>query len=76
MPPVVGSEPDQLGLFPSLEPAAGRGRELPPLRGQVLKWIGNKHRFAARIVSAFPRQFGRYIEPFLGSRLLTTWREA
>jgi len=38
-----------------------------PLKGQLLKWIGNKQRFAAEIVSYFPVRFGRYFEPFLGS---------
>lgn len=35
--------------------------------GQLLKWIGNKQRFAAEIVSLFPQRFGCYYEPFLGS---------
>jgi DNA adenine methylase len=35
--------------------------------GQLLKWIGNKQRFAAEIVSFFPQRFGCYYEPFLGS---------
>ena len=41
----------------------------PPilLKGQLLKWIGNKQRFAGEIVSYFPARFGRYFEPFLGS---------
>lgn len=34
---------------------------------QLLKWIGNKQRFAHQIISYFPRSFGTYIEPFLGS---------
>lgn len=34
--------------------------------GQLLKWIGNKHRFASAITSYFPSDFRRYIEPFLG----------
>jgi DNA adenine methylase len=38
-----------------------------PPRGQFLKWIGNKQRFARRIVSFLPDSFGRYHEPFLGS---------
>jgi DNA adenine methylase len=38
-----------------------------PFRAQFLKWIGNKQRFAAEIVSLFPKRFGTYIEPFLGS---------
>lgn len=38
-----------------------------PLRGQLLKWIGNKQRFAPEIISYFPKDYARYIEPFLGS---------
>lgn len=38
-----------------------------PFSAQLLKWIGNKQRFAAEIVSFFPSTFGRYYEPFLGS---------
>lgn len=36
-------------------------------RKQLLKWIGNKQRFAHEIVSYFPQQYGIYFEPFLGS---------
>jgi DNA adenine methylase len=38
-----------------------------PLKTQLLKWIGNKQRFAHEIVGYFPRSFGTYFEPFLGS---------
>ena len=38
-----------------------------PFNAQLLKWIGNKQRFASEIVSYFPAKFGRYFEPFLGS---------
>ncbi|HUT61498.1 MAG TPA: DNA adenine methylase, partial [Phycisphaerae bacterium] len=38
-----------------------------PFRLQLLKWIGNKQRFAHEIVSYFPPRFGTYFEPFLGS---------
>lgn len=38
-----------------------------PLKGQLLKWIGNKQRFAREIVNVFPNDFNTYIEPFLGS---------
>ncbi len=38
-----------------------------PLKTQLLKWIGNKQRFATQIVSAFPENFNTYFEPFLGS---------
>ncbi len=39
--------------------------EAPP--GQLLKWIGNKQRFAAQIAEFFPATFNSFYEPFLGS---------
>jgi DNA adenine methylase len=39
------------------------GRLIPAL----LKWIGNKQRFAEAIVSYMPHTFNKYYEPFLGS---------
>jgi len=46
----------------------GRGRRtVEPFKTQLLKWIGNKQRFAAEIVSYFPPSGGTYFEPFLGS---------
>jgi DNA adenine methylase len=42
-------------------------REVEPFKTQLLKWIGNKQRFAHEIVSYFPLKFGTYFEPFLGS---------
>lgn len=38
-----------------------------PFRAQLLKWVGNKQRFAHEIVSYFPEEFTTYHEPFLGS---------
>ncbi len=38
-----------------------------PFSLQLLKWVGNKQRFAHEIVSYFPDRFGTYFEPFLGS---------
>ncbi len=38
-----------------------------PFKTQLLKWIGNKQRFAHQIISRFPDSFGTYYEPFLGS---------
>lgn len=38
-----------------------------PFKSQLLKWIGNKQRFAHEIISFFPKNFGTYHEPFLGS---------
>jgi DNA adenine methylase len=37
-----------------------------PFKAQLLKWIGNKQRFAHEIASYFPQEFGTYFEPFLG----------
>ncbi len=42
-------------------------RKPAPPRGQLLKWIGNKQRLAPTIISFFPKGFGTYYEPFLGS---------
>jgi DNA adenine methylase len=38
-----------------------------PFRAQLLKWIGNKQQQADAIIAHFPRAFGTYFEPFLGS---------
>lgn len=38
-----------------------------PFKQQLLKWIGNKQRFAHEIVSYFPMDMKRYFEPFIGS---------
>jgi len=38
-----------------------------PFKTQLLKWIGNKQRFAHEIASYFPSAYGTYFEPFLGS---------
>lgn len=40
---------------------------LPPLKGQLLKWIGNKQKVAREIITYLPRTYGTYYEPFLGS---------
>jgi DNA adenine methylase len=40
---------------------------ISPFRTQLLKWIGNKQRFAHRIASFFPADIRVYREPFLGS---------
>ena len=49
-------------LFPDANPL-----RVAPFRGQLLKWIGNKQRFAAEIIEHFPVSFGTYYEPFTGS---------
>lgn len=42
-------------------------RSVEPFNMQLLKWVGNKQRFAHEIISYFPAKFGTYFEPFLGS---------
>ncbi len=44
-----------------------RKREIEPFNEQLLKWVGNKQRFAHEIAAFFPERFGTYYEPFLGS---------
>ncbi len=44
-----------------------KGRSVAPFKSQLLKWVGNKQRFAHEIASYFPEEFGTYFEPFLGS---------
>lgn len=41
--------------------------EPKPFKSQLLKWVGNKQRFSHEIISYFPKKYGRYFEPFLGS---------
>jgi DNA adenine methylase len=38
-----------------------------PPKGQLLKWVGNKQKFASEITKHFPLSYNRYYEPFLGS---------
>lgn len=40
---------------------------IKPFKMQLLKWIGNKQRFAHEIASFFPPDIGTYYEPFVGS---------
>lgn len=56
----------QLGLLDGTE-VETRHRPTPPLTLQLLKWIGNKQRFAHEIVGYFPPRYGTYYEPFVGS---------
>ncbi len=38
-----------------------------PPKNQLLKWVGNKQKFAPEITKYFPTYFNKYYEPFLGS---------
>jgi DNA adenine methylase len=42
-------------------------RIVAPFGIQLLKWVGNKQRFAHEIIAYFPVKIGAYFEPFLGS---------
>lgn len=57
----------QLTLFGRDRLEAIQRREVPPFKLQLLKWIGNKQRFAHEIVGYFPESIRTYYEPFLGS---------
>ena len=52
----------QAALFSKTE-----GHYVEPFKSQLLKWVGNKQRFAHEIVSYFPSDYRAYFEPFLGS---------
>ncbi len=45
----------QLSLLPRTRP-----------KGQLLKWVGNKYKYAHTITAYFPDDYRRYYEPFLG----------
>ncbi len=51
---------NQLYLFSTIN-----NSKTPPL--QLLKWIGNKQRYAHIITSYLPKNYNKYIEPFLGT---------
>lgn len=56
----------QLGLLESTE-VTTQHRPAQPFTLQLLKWIGNKQRFAHEIVGYFPVKYRTYFEPFVGS---------
>jgi DNA adenine methylase len=44
-----------------------RREEVAPFKTQLLKWIGNKQKFAHEIIGTFPEDYGTYHEPFIGA---------
>ncbi|MBC7814095.1 MAG: Dam family site-specific DNA-(adenine-N6)-methyltransferase [Burkholderiales bacterium] len=54
----------QLPLFQSEPPPS---YPIAPFKTQLLKWVGNKQRFAHEIIGYFPATYNTYFEPFLGS---------
>ncbi len=64
---------EQTRLFQEDEHLAPRTRP----SGQLLKWVGNKHRYAEVIAQHLPAEPGAYFEPFVGTGavLATMWPE-
>jgi len=60
---------DSLPVRPACHEVGSSTRRplVQPFKTQLLKWIGNKQRFAHEIAGFFPERFGTYLEPFLGS---------
>lgn len=52
---------------PSVEREVQLRHICKPFKKQLLKWVGNKQRFAHEIISYFPARYNTYYEPFLGS---------
>jgi DNA adenine methylase len=51
---------NQKALFPGID----NSKTPPP---QLLKWVGNKQRYAHIITSFLPDNYNKYIEPFMGT---------
>lgn len=61
----------QIDLFDA--PHAVMQRKRP--KGQILKWVGNKYRYAVVIAEHLPAEFDTYYEPFVGTgAVLATMR--
>lgn len=57
-------QPELFTLEDAPLPTSGGNK---PFRTQLLKWVGNKQKQADAIIGYFPKRFGTYFEPFLGS---------
>ena len=57
-------QPELFSLEDAPLPTSGGSK---PFRTQLLKWVGNKQKQADAIIGYFPKRFGTYFEPFLGS---------
>jgi DNA adenine methylase len=61
----------QIDLFAASPTVAQRKRP----KGQILKWVGNKYRYASVIAEYLPAEFDTYYEPFVGTgAVLATMR--
>lgn len=61
---VTQRQPELFTLEDAPLPTSGGSK---PFRTQLLKWVGNKQKQADAIIGYFPKRFGTYFEPFLGS---------
>ena len=50
-----------------VQPLMLDAQDVAPFKTQLLKWVGNKQRFAHEIVAYLPKDYGTYFEPFLGA---------
>lgn len=58
----------QPSLFSDLQDLRDRDSgTITPFKTQLIKWVGNKQRYADQIIAHFPRRYGTYYEPFIGS---------
>ncbi len=62
--PAIQRQPE---LFASEEVSLPASDGTKLFRTQLLKWVGNKQKQADAIIGYFPKRFGTYFEPFLGS---------
>jgi DNA adenine methylase len=59
----IAADSSRLFTVPPLEKRKDRMRP----RGQLLKWVGNKFRYAETIAQHLPKDLGTYYEPFVGT---------
>lgn len=58
----------QPSLFSDMNDLRDQGTgAITPFKTQLIKWVGNKQRYADQIIAHFPANYGTYYEPFLGS---------
>lgn len=62
--PAARRQPELFTLEEAPLPTSGGAQ---PFHTQLLKWVGNKQKQADAIINYFPKRFGTYFEPFLGS---------
>lgn len=64
MKTTVQTDIDNFSTDWNMKKSIKKSYKQPP---QLLKWVGNKQRFAQHIVEQIPENFDTYIEPFVGT---------